>query len=104
MPLDVARITRAHIEEFVADQLERWAPSTAPIRYRSIHSYFVYLEDEGEIEISPMRKLRAPKVPERAVPVLSRGDLKTLIKACSGTDFEARRNTAVLRLFIDTGA
>ena len=98
MPHYVAKITDAHIEAFVADLLDRFAPATASIRYRSIHSFFVYLEHIGEIEISPMRKLKAPKGPERAVPVLTNKELKTLLKSYQETGFEARRDTAILRL------
>jgi len=34
MPLGVGAIHREHVEAFIADQLERWAPSTAATRYR----------------------------------------------------------------------
>jgi hypothetical protein len=33
MPTVVDRLTREHVEAFVADQLERWKPKTAHVRY-----------------------------------------------------------------------
>jgi len=37
------------------------------------------------------------------VPIVTDNDLRRLLKACEGTDFESRRDMAILRLFIDTG-
>jgi integrase len=36
--------------------------------------------------------------------VLSTDELSALLKACGGTDFEARRDTAIIRSFLGTGA
>ncbi len=36
-------------------------------------------------------------------PVLSDEAIKKLLTACEGRDFEARRDTALIRLLIDTG-
>jgi site-specific recombinase XerD len=43
-------------------------------------------------------------VPESPPPVLSDDQLRRLLRACEGRDFLARRDAAVLRLLIDTGA
>jgi site-specific recombinase XerC len=37
------------------------------------------------------------------VPVLTEDQLRRLLKACDGRDFAARRDTAIIRLLIDTG-
>jgi len=44
-----------------------------------------------------------PKVPEDPPPIMSEEELRQLLKACEGTEFEARRDVAMLRLFIDSG-
>lgn len=44
-----------------------------------------------------------PFVPEKPVAMPSIDDLRALLKACEGTDFEARRDTAVIRLLADVG-
>ncbi len=36
-------------------------------------------------------------------PVLSKGHIKLILKACEGTGFTSRRDLALIRLFIDTG-
>lgn len=48
--------------------------------------------------------MRPPKVPEQPVPVLSTDEQGRLLAACAGAGFAARRESAMLRVFIDTGA
>ena len=106
MPQDVANITREHVESFIADVLERWKPATAANRYRSLQQFFRWLEEEGELTNgNPMAKMRPPRVPEEPPDVLREDDLKALLATCDkGQDFESRRDHALLRMFIDTGA
>jgi integrase len=68
-----------------------------------LQQLFKWLEEEGGIERSPMARISPPAVPERAVPILTDAELKRLLDAVKGTDFAARRDTAVMRLLIDTG-
>ena len=71
MPAAVLSIRREHVEAFIVAELERTSPSSVATRYRSLQELFNWLDDEGEIESSPMAKMRPPKIPEKAVPVLS---------------------------------
>jgi integrase len=50
-----------------------------------------------------MARMKPPSVPEAPVPIVSDADLTKLLKTCSGTSYEQRRDTAILRLFIDGG-
>ena len=50
-----------------------------------------------------MENMSAPAAPEQPVPVLERDQLAKLLKWCAGTTFENRRDTAIIRLFLDTG-
>lgn len=103
MPQRVSAIKREHIEAFLADMLERLSPATTAKHYRSIQQFWKWLESEGEITTSPMAKMSPPAVPEQPVPILSDEELSRLLKASEGTNFDARRDTAILRLLIDTG-
>lgn len=40
MPQSVGAIRREHVEACIADQLERWTPSTAATRYRYLQQFF----------------------------------------------------------------
>ena len=51
-----------------------------------------------------MAKLRPPIVPDKPVPIVPADALKRLFAVCTGSSFEARRDTALLTLLLDTGA
>jgi len=103
MPTAVGAIRREHVEAFMEDLNSRTKPATASNRFRALQQFFKFLEEEDEIERSPMERMRRPTVPVEPVPVLSIEELKALLAACEGRDFDARRDTAVVRLFVDTG-
>lgn len=103
MPSDVEAISREHVEAFLAHLVETKAAATAANRYASLRQLFRWLEEEGEIPRSPMARMRPPKVPEQPVPILSDDQLRALLKACEGKDFDARRDTAIIRLLLDSG-
>jgi site-specific recombinase XerD len=68
MPSAVRSICREHVEAFIVAELERTAPSSAATRYRSLQQLFGWLDEEGEIDGSPMAKMRPPKIPEKPGP------------------------------------
>lgn len=103
MPTDVTNIKREHVEAFIESLLERFKPATANNRFRGIGSFFAWCEEEGEIVLSPMAKMKPPKVPEVPVDVVAEDDLRKMLKACDGKSMEDRRDTAIIRLFVDTG-
>lgn len=103
MPTEPANITREHVESFIEDLLGRWKSATVANRYRSLQQYFKWLVEEGEIKVSPMERMKAPKVQEVPPRVLGEDELGRLLKACTGRRFEDRRDLALIRVLIDTG-
>ena len=103
MPESVDGVRREHVEAFIADLLTRVKPATAAIRYRSLQQFWRWCTEEGEVERSPMERMVPPRVPEDPPAVLSRDDLRRLVKACEGTSFDDRRDMAIIRMLIDTG-
>jgi site-specific recombinase XerD len=105
MPTDVAHIRREHVEAFIAHLLDRWRPATANNRFRGLQQFFKWLLEEGEIARNPMERMKPPRVPEYLPAVLSEDELRRLLATCEkGQTFEDRRDHAILRVFIDTGA
>ena len=104
MPTAVNSIAREHVESFIEDLDSRFRPATVAVRYKSLKQLFRWLLEEGEITSDPMARMRLPSVPEDPPAVLSEKELRALLKACEGQDFVARRDTAIVRMFIDTGA
>jgi site-specific recombinase XerD len=103
MPTDPAQITREHIETFIVLVLKKSSPSTAATRFRGLQQYFKWLISEGEIKGSPMRTMKAPKVPEKEVPVLDERSIKAILAPCQGETLLDRRDMAIIRLLLDTG-
>ena len=79
------------------------SPATVAKHYRSLQQLFVWLVDDGEIDRSPMERMRPPSVPEQPVAVLTIEELGALLATCRGNTFENRRDLAIIRVFVDTG-
>lgn len=114
MPTRADAITREHLEHFLADEQSRprrrrrgeasvIAPATVAGTYRSLQQLWRWLVDEGEVTANPFDRMKPPHVPEQPVPVLTEKQLTDLLAACKGTEFNERRDTALIRLLIDTG-
>lgn len=104
MPTSPSVIRREHLESYLVSLHDRGhRPATVAQRYRSLQQFFRWLDEEGEVQGSPMANMKAPTVPEEPPPVLREEELRKLLRACEGQGFEERRDTAILRLLIDTG-
>lgn len=98
--------------EVRADDVRHWmawlkqnrSSATANMRYRGLHGFFRWMLEEDEIDHHPMERIKPPAIDERPVPVLKEADLSRLLKVCEGRDFEARRDAALVRFLLDTGA
>jgi site-specific recombinase XerD len=104
MPQTIRGIGREHIEGYIVSlQDAGQRPATISIAYRSLQPFFRWAIEEGEIEVSPMARMKPPFVPETPPPVLRPEELNAILGACAGSEFEARRDTAIIRLLLDTG-
>jgi len=111
-PTAVSEIGRHDLEEYFVDLAQRKhqrtpdksiSAATVAKHYRSLQQLFRWLEVEEEIEDTPFRKMSPPAVPEQPVPLLTDEDIGRVLDACRGSDFEARRDTAIIRLLLDSG-
>lgn len=70
-----------------------------------IRSFFAWCAEEGEIpeEANPMRRIKAPIVPQNPPPVLHPEGVRSLLDACEGRSFEERRDRAIVWIFYDAG-
>jgi site-specific recombinase XerD len=96
--------TRADLEAFMGDLLARRTASTAATYYKVLKILYAWLAEEEEIPADPMARMKRPIVPDKPVPIVPEDGLKRLFRACAGNTFEARRDTALLMLLLDTGA
>lgn len=96
-------VTRQHIELYFADLNERTSPGNAHNFFRSLRTMFKWMVDNEEIGRSPMDKVAAPILDEKPIPTLTDDQIRALLDHWSGKDMVSRRNTAIIRLLMDTG-
>jgi site-specific recombinase XerD len=85
------------------DLLSKFRPATADNRFRGAQRFFNWLVEDEALAVSPMAKMKRPKLPETLAPVLKEPDLRKLLASAAGKGFEERRDTALLSVFLDTG-
>ncbi len=102
-PTTVGDIDRRTLEAYLVALDSEVGPSTVAMNYRSLRTLWSWLDAEDEVEVNPFRKMRQPSVPEEPVPVVPEADLRALVDACAGKGFDERRDTAIIRLWLDTG-
>jgi site-specific recombinase XerD len=101
---DVDKVAPDHIRAFLLAERERTSPAFAQQHYRNLHVYFRWIEAEGErLQPNPMVKVEKPSVPEVVKPFFTETEITALLRACNGQDFESRRDTAIIRILVDTG-
>jgi integrase len=111
LPTSGPDITRNHIGGYIESLLTRknlrtgepLSPEYARGQYRSLQQFFKYLHAEEIVAVNPFDRMTVPDAPEQEVPVPSLDALKALLSECSGTSFDDRRDTAIIRMFLDTG-
>jgi site-specific recombinase XerD len=97
-------IHREHVESFITQLRDSTSAVTAHQYFRSLKTFFNWCVDEEEMDRTPMRTMKAPQLPDTEVPIIPQDALKKLLKTCAGKSFENRRDTALLMMFLDTGA
>ena len=93
--------TQADLEDFLSDILRLRSADTAATRYKVLRVLNRWLEEE-ELP-NPMACMKPPIVPEQPRPDRPGRCLRRLLAACAGRSFEARRDTAIIMLLLDTG-
>jgi integrase/recombinase XerC len=97
-------VRRAYVESFQARMIETRSASTALNKHKGPQQFFKWLLGEGEIDRSPMERIRQPKTPQKLIPVIAEDESKRLLDQCQGTGFAQLRDQAPIRLCANTGA
>jgi site-specific recombinase XerD len=103
MPTGARGVKREHIEAVVASRRDVVKPTTLSVEFRALQQFWRWAVEEDEVDRSPMERMKAPKVPDSPVPVVSVEDFRKLLKTAEGRDYNARRDTAILMVMFDTG-
>jgi integrase/recombinase XerC len=97
------QVDKGRLEDHLVDLAGRRKPGGVSVAYRALQQFFKWADLEEEITPNPMARMRPPVVPEPETPVLRVEQIKDLLRVCDGKDFCSRRDTALIRLLLDTG-
>lgn len=100
---DLLAVRRTDIEAWFASAADL-SQATRRSRWISLRSFFGWLVDEDERDDNPMVKVKVARPDEPPPDTIGLDDLKAMLKACEGRGFYERRDMALLRLFLSTGA
>ncbi|MDD7940456.1 tyrosine-type recombinase/integrase [Actinomycetospora lutea] len=98
------QITTRHIHEWMRHLADAGrSKATRRVRLIAVRLLLGYLAAEGVIEVNPAAGIALPEAEEHVVPVIHDEDLTRLLRATDGPGFLERRDTAAMRLLLDTG-
>lgn len=95
--------TRRDVTGFLNHLHDTVGAGTVALHFRNLRAFFNWLVNEDEIEVSPMRRMQPPAVPDVPPEVLTHDQLDALFASCAGRGFEERRDLAIIMTFADTG-
>jgi integrase/recombinase XerC len=98
------KINAVHIRLF----FEHLRPTNKPISvagyYRALTRFFNWLVNDEEIlNVSPMKKIKSPKVEKKVIRPFSTDEINKLLMVCDTKNFMGLRNRAIILSLLDTG-
>jgi len=98
-------LDRPTVNAYIAARLAAGAePNTARIRLVALCRFSAWLADEHELERDELVGIKPPRLDAKVVQPLTEDQLRALLKTCDGKDPWSRRDEAIIRLMIETGA
>ena len=88
--IEVAEVTAEHIAKFMAEQ--NCSPHTLRSRFARVRALFNWLHATNQIDASPLRGMKPPRVPHKEVEILTLAQSKALF-AENFSDEDGRRET-----------
>lgn len=98
-------LNRRTVGAFIADLLDGGVEgSTARSRQLSVRRFSAWLAEEDEIERDELLGIKPPKLDVKVTESLTDDQCRALLKACQGKTLRDRRDEAIVRLMVETGA
>ncbi len=102
-PTNPAEVNADDVHLFILKLQESNNPQSVHDYYRTLKRFFNWLVEEDVIKISPMLKIKPPKVEQKIISPFTPEHLRKLVKLCDPTTFCGLRNRAMVLTFVDTG-
>lgn len=101
----IPALSKDNYNGFSADLLDAGRePSTVRSRQLAIRRMSEWLAEEGETSQDDLANVKPAKLDTKVIEPLTPEEIKQFLKACQGNDFMARRDDAIFRFMVETGA
>jgi integrase/recombinase XerD len=102
---DVQDVTPDLLRHYLVDLSQRLNPGGVHCCFRAMRSFLRWYEAEYEPQgwVNPMRKIRAPRLTQKALDPLPLSDLKAMLATCQRRTWAGDRDRGVLLGLLDTG-
>jgi site-specific recombinase XerD len=98
-------LSRASVAAWLSALLDGGAqPATARARYMAVRRFSAWLLEEGEIATDHIVGMKPPGLDTKVVDPLTEAELRALLKSCASPALKDRRDEAILRFMLETGA
>jgi integrase/recombinase XerD len=98
-------LTRPVVAAFIASLLDAGREATtARSRQLSLRRFSAWLAEEGEIPADELVGMKPPRLDVKVYQPLTDDQIRALIAACQGPRMFDRRDEALIRLMVETGA
>lgn len=99
-------LTRRMVNGWVDHLLneKKVSPATASSRQLAVRRFSAWLVEEGEVDTDPLLGLKSPKIDTQVIEPLTDDEIRLLLKACAGKEMRDKRDEAIVRLMVETGA
>jgi len=116
-PVQPEKISAIHIRQFLwylASETDRWGTSNPRTKqpasqatvldyYRTLKTFFGWLEREQLMQNNPFVNLKTPKMHRKVIQALTATEVERMLDMCSGKTALDVRNKAILSMLLDTG-
>ena len=99
------QITPTHLRRFLINLQEaEHTPGGQHAYFRAMRAFLNWLEQEGELDENPVRRVKPPRVPEQLLEPVSLSSVRALLSTCDRRTELGCRDLAVILALLDTGA
>ncbi|HEX4661913.1 MAG TPA: tyrosine-type recombinase/integrase [Streptosporangiaceae bacterium] len=100
---DLLKVTKAEIGDWLIALRGTHAKDSICSYFSSVRRFYSYAAAEELIGRSPMANMKKPPASDKPIPIPAVDDIRALLETCKGKDFDGLRDTAIIRLFCETG-
>lgn len=95
--IDYQTIAHRHGELFLQHSLDKgWSKATVKKRLREINRFFQLAVLRGQLDVNPLRNVKAPKAPKKKIRLYSQDECQKLLKAAKAYQSKSEVNWALM--------